>query len=457
MLRVDFVRNVILYFAELLEKQDRYYYSSLLLDVFYLSNQTDMKHSNEIALLCQKNLDSVRTVFHFTQSMKYLVNEVKTDEALYLAQFLASIYNEYSDYESPISILSFLLKDTYDFTLNPYHKQSDPPLPPKNPNTLQPRRPPLKGGKPPISKPFMPQADQLNTILTGTSLCEFLIKTRHFSVASKLLSSLHASNGNAISNTLLSFVEKQALLKKNLFKEFLKSIQEIQFKSRRNSPNVKLSVLAAASFDNSLATVRLLISSYLKRELFRYSLLWSEAYIMAQPKMAMKDIGYGFMARGLSLYQALHHIHSMSPPYSLYATCSTISSKILSYADENNKEFKSYEDIFSEALSSLKAASICLDKVGSQRQLSYSNLLYADLLLTYFFDSQFEKLNCKNLNSSSTASLNNEDNEEDDIRGINSESDCEFDIDKDENDSDQIKPITFSEPVMRIKINNFPL
>lgn len=457
MLRVDFVRNVILYLAELLEKQEQYYYSSLFFDVFYLSNQNDMKHSNEIALLCQKNLDSVRTVFHYTQSMKYLVNEAKTEEALYLAQVLASIYNEYSDYESPISILSFLLKDTYDFLSNT-HKSTEPPLPNKPGGSIQPRKL-TKGNKPPLGKQFKPQADQLNTILTGTSLCEILIKTRHFSHASRLLSSLHASNGNAMSNTLLSFVEKQSLLKKNLFKEFLKSIQDLQFKSRRNTPTVKFSVLSAASFDNPLATVRLLIRGYLKRELFRYSLLWSEAYITAQPKMAMKDIGYGFLTRGLSLYQALHHIHSMSPPYSLYAICSTISNKILSYADDKNKEFKTYEDVFVEALSSLKAAFICLDKVGSQRQLSYSYLLYADLLLMHFFDSEFERLNIKNLNSSSATSLNDNlnENDEDEIGDINTESDCEFELDDNLDDDSKIKPITISEPIMRIKINNFPL
>lgn len=136
--------------------------------------------------------------------------------------------------------------------------------------------------------------------------------------------------------------------------------------------------------------------------------------------------------------------------------CSTISSKILSYADDNNKEFKSIDEIFSEALSSLKAAFICLDKVGSQRQLSYSYLLYADLLLFYFFDSDFDKLNCKNLNSSSQASLNDNDIDEDEIRDINTESDNDLDNENDLDDDFKTKSIKISEPVMRIKINNFP-
>lgn len=456
MLRLDFVRNVILYFAELLEKQDRYYYSSLLFDTFYLSKQSDIKHSNEIALICQKNSDTVRAVFYFTQSMKNLVNEGKTDEALYLAQVLSAIYDEYGDNESPISILSYLLKDTYNFSLNSCKTLE---IPNRTSNAaVQPRKSP-RGNKPPLANAFKPVADQLNTILSGTSLCESLIKTKHFNLGYKLLSSLHASNGNAISNTLISFVENQSYLKRNLFKDFLRNIQEINFKLRRNSPSVKLSFLAAASFDNSLATVRLLIRGYLRRELFRYSLLWSEAYITAQPKMAMKDIGYGFLSRGLSLYQALHHIHAMSPPYSLYAISSNISNKIISYIDENNKDYKSSEDIISESLSSLKAASICLDKVGSQRQLLYSYLLYADLLLMHFFDSEFEKLNSKNMNSSSMTSLTENDNEEDDIKGINTESDGEFEPDNDDllNDDSKVKPITITEPIMRIRINNLPI
>ncbi|OHT15964.1 hypothetical protein TRFO_13654 [Tritrichomonas foetus] len=386
MVKLDFTRNALLYFAEILEKLDCYYYSSLLLDVFYLTNPSDTKSSNAIALMCQRNFDIVRAVFHFTQSMIGLVQQMKCDEALYVAQILSSIQTEYSNTEDAISLLSYLLRNTYNFMISVRPLAESGKLS-KSLNTIQPRRPP-RPKKDLLVEQFRPNPELLNTVLAGTSLCELLIKSNHFSLASQLLNTLCESTDNAMFNKLLEYLAIRTYLKQNYFHKFLKKIPEIKFRVRHGSPSSRLSILSAANFDTSLAIVRLLINGYSSRRLFKSALLWSEIWINAQPKLAMKEIGYGFLSRGYALFQTVHYAHSLTPPFNLQSTLSGIAQNIASYSLKN--QYQNVTDVIVEALASLKAAQLCLDKVGSQRHLAYAFILYVDLLLYYFFDSQFD-------------------------------------------------------------------
>ena len=384
MAKHDFTRNAILLFAEILEKLDRYYYSSFLIDVYFLTNPEDSKNSNSIALLCQRNHDVARAAFHFSLLLNRLVSELKTDEALYIAQLLSSLYTDYSCHNNAISILSFLLKNTYNFTIYSINRPlSDKDIPNKKLNSIQPRRPPRP--KKSQGDLFKPNPELLNTVLAGTSLCDMLIKTDHFSIARELLNGLNETKGNSTFTKLLDYLSCKIWLKKNQFKEFLNKIPEIHLKPRHGSTSVKLSFLSAANFDSSLALVRLLINSYMVHKMFKMSLLWSEIYINAQNKMALKDVGLGFLSRGYSLFQIIRSIHCLKKPYNLHVELSQTISNIAEY--KTQREFHNVSELVSEALASLMQAQLCLDKISSQRHLLFSLTTYTDLVLHYFFDS----------------------------------------------------------------------
>ncbi|OHT11413.1 hypothetical protein TRFO_19145 [Tritrichomonas foetus] len=374
------VRNSLLFFAELLEKLDRYYYSSLLLDAFYLTNPNDLRSSNNIATISQRNHDIVRAAYHYSKSLESFVKRSCIDETLYVAQILAQIFADYGMNNFAVNFLSHLLKSSYKLSVG---KRQSPKTTIGN-GTLPPVR-----IRSPIRE-FKPPPEAVNTLLTAISLSDNLIKLRYFTLANDLLTAMKNSTDNNMFLKILDYLGARLLLKHNHFDEFMSSIKDLVIKPKHSTSGARLSLYSASNFDSALAIVRLLINSCLTRRLFAPALFWSEVYINAQSKVSTKDIGIGYLQRGSALMQARYQLHASLPPFSLHVYKFTdVMDKVASYVKD--RQFTNINEITAESVSSLKSAQICLEKVGSTRLATFTSLLYADILLRHFVDVLFDK------------------------------------------------------------------
>ena len=377
--RWECARNALLFLAELLEKNDCYFYSSILFDSIYLLNPQDVQLSNNIATICHRNHDMVRAVFHYTRSLENFVKKNCVDEALYISQILSQIFSEYKLNKLAINFLSRLLQSSYSL---PFGKV---PSKQQIANAHGSVKSVTKKTK---LKEFKPPPESVNTLLSGITLCDNLIKLRHFSIASQLLTTMKNNTDNIMFQKIFDYLHVRLLLKNNQFDEFMYTIKDIQVKLKPTSSGSRLSLFSASNFDSSLAKIRLIINGCLTRRLFAVALFWSEVYINAQAKFAVKDIGVGFLQRGVSLFQARYQLHAASPPFSLHVLkLSEVMSNAANYAQ--NRLYNNIDEVLTEALSSLKSAQICLEKVGCARLLTHASLFYADLLLHYFCDNTF--------------------------------------------------------------------
>ena len=455
MAKMESVRSGMLFFAELLERLDRYYYSCLLFDAFYLYSENgsklDLTSLTNIASLCQKNHDAARTAFYYSKSLERYVSNRQIEEALYITQMLANTYNDYGMTDCSVSILSHILKDSYKLKIEGNLPRAQ--IIKVGRKTMRPIR------KKSNNAEFKPPPDSINTLLTGISLCEVLLNKHYFTLSSELLEEMKNSTDNQMFERIIEYLKVRNLLKQNNFDSFMESVSHIQFHLRikRGVTGSRLSLHNASNFDPSLATIKLIMRGCVSRNLFKDAVFWSDIYIMAQTNQSLKDIGFGFLHRGIALRIASLQMHITNPPYSMHVDKMTdLMNSIGFYAKD--RKFNNLSEIISEAASSLKAAWICFDKVGCSRLATKATLFYLDLILHYFVDSLFEKV--VNQNESSTPSkIFNSNNNDDDIHiGKGDDED-----DEDAESScfqDEWLPgpekLVISEPQLEAQIHNIP-
>lgn len=409
MAKLESVRSGMLFFADLLEKMDRYYYSCLFFDAFYLYSQNgsklDLTSLTNIASLCQKNHDAARTAFYYSKSLERYVSNRQIEEALYITQMLANTYNDYGLQSCSVNLLCHILKDSYKLKIAVNLSRSQ--LAKIGRKTIQPVR-----KKSNIAE-FKPPPDSINTLLTGISLCEVLLNCHYFTLANELLEEMKNSTDNQMFIRIIEYLKVRNLIKQNNYEEFLANLSnlQIQLKAKRGAIGSRLSLHNASNFDPSLAVVKLLMRGSVTRSLFKEAIFWSEVYIMAQTNQSLKDIGLGLLHRGIALRKAASEMHITNPPYSLHVEKMTDLMNDLAFYSKS-RNYKSIGEIISEAASSFKAAWICFDRVGSSRLATKATLFYVDIILHYFVDSLFDKVTSQTKDPSD----NKNDKHDDEIR-----------------------------------------
>lgn len=405
MAKLESVRSGMLFFADLLERLDRYYYSCLLFDAFYLYSQNgsklDLTSLTNIASLCQKNHDAARTAFYYSKSLERYVTNRQIEEALYITQMLANTYNDYGMQSCSVNLLSHILKDSYKLKIVSTNRSQSNKSGRKAMQNIRKKN----------SIPeFKPPPDSINTLLTGISLCEVLLNCHYFTLASELLNEMLNSTDNQMFIRIIEYLKARNLIKQNNFDSFLEKIDEMQIrlKPKRGVSGSRLSLHNASNFDPSLAIIKLLMRGCVTRSLFKDAIYWSEVYIGAQTNQSLKDIGFGLLHRGIALKIAALELHITNPPYSLHVIKVTDLMDNIAYYSKD-RSYKSISEIISEAASSFKAAWICFDRVGCSRLATKATLFYVDIILHYFVDSLFDKVVSQNKDLSSGANIQQDD------------------------------------------------
>lgn len=377
--RSPIVRSAVLFFAESLERYERYYYAALLFDNYFLSDPTDSSSASAIAQIAQRNRDMIRSVFHYTESVKSLIQQNKCDESLYIGQIISSIFSDSGLDYLAISTLSFLLRRSYNIgagrKIRPKVNSGD------FNGSLKLIRPSYQLVTP--TEEFRPDPSAINTILVCTSFINILIRNRMFNSASHVLSSLQKSMDAPILPTVISYLKAKLYLKKNYFNQFLESIPVFDIRIKKSNSSSKISLLYCFNFDATSATLRLLARSHIDRHLFGKACFWSEVLLHSSAKKSLKEIGIAYLLRGISLsiayqYSCYQVIDTLIPPLT------TMESRYASLTESN--DLLCSDMIISEALSSLNIARNCFDKVGNLRKSIEASLRFVDLILQYYYD-----------------------------------------------------------------------
>ncbi|OHT01573.1 hypothetical protein TRFO_31555 [Tritrichomonas foetus] len=380
------VKTSLLFFADVLDRLDRYYYSALFLDSFFLC-EPKYSSSSLIAQYCHQRRDMPRTLFHFSQILQSFVEQNKCEEALYVSQIITSIYHDYGMGYFSISMLAALLQKTYHISLkrNKIEKNSS-----RNFKTLTrsqqnvSKLPRIQIQTNPLES-FEPNPTSTNALLNGISLVDLLIKARFYRLAASLLLSLQKTTENRIYRAIIDFFIMKLRIHKNNFETFVTKIPKLNMNTRRSSSGSRLSLRAATNFDSTIATILLLSRSYMNRFLFGQAIFWSEVIINSQTRLALNDLGRSYLARGFGYIYASLQMHVKSGPFSVKVPLTPIMKEISHYVDYNR--YYTRADIISEAIASLKCASICFEKIGCTRKLIISTLLYVDVILHFFLDN----------------------------------------------------------------------
>jgi hypothetical protein len=127
MLLLQCVRHALFMFAEVLEHLGTYYYSAMVFDAYFLTAGFDFADSSTIAQLAQRNRDNVRAVFHYGLCVESLLKGQHFDEALFAAQLIVSIFEQYRMYRESIAFLAGLLGNIFPKSLGRQIMRSTPP------------------------------------------------------------------------------------------------------------------------------------------------------------------------------------------------------------------------------------------------------------------------------------------------------------------------------------------
>lgn len=369
------VRSSFLLISEMLDHLDRYYYSALFLDAYFLGN-TNYQTSSQISPICQHRGDMVRSVFHFNQTMSFFIQANRCDEALYVSQVIASIYNDFGLYDNSISLLTYLLRTTYKLSVGRGVKKVSI----KKTKTMPPVR--QFPGSNQIA--FAPSPSGTNTLLSGISLATLFVKCKYFKLAKELLEALNQSSNSRLYLRLIEFVSLKRLVRKNKFTNFLNSLPPLTIRQKRSSAGSRLTSLSASTFDTVIAIIKMLMTGNLNRNLLGQSIFWSEVILNTQNKFNLKDIGTAFLIRGECFLKYRFTSNVTNGLLSVHVPLSQAMSNACEYRD--NHIFENQTQITEEAIASLKTARICFEKVGCQHKMLMSSILYTALVLQHFID-----------------------------------------------------------------------
>ena len=363
------VRSALLLFGKTLDRLNSYYYCAMVLDNFFLTDIRNASYSSEIAQVAQRNRDVIRALFHYNQSLKHFVAHETTDPAIYVGQNVAAIYAERAMYVQAMSVLAFLLHESYDIPIDKKREKMEVlalgslRLPPRT-----------KAKYVHHGTVFKPDPSNISTALSGASLVALFGKLRLYNHAFTVLDTVCATCPSASLQKLFTYIRMWLYHRQNDYEKLVDMIPIIEIAKPRASFLSHLGILTPNSLDTTLAVPHLMARIHLNRRKFQAAVFWSEILIHICQHVSLKDLGNAFLMRGLAL---LMLARSNVEPISL--TTADVPSKIGVWIIDK-KLTRQY--VMEEALSSLDTAQKCYLRVGSCKKLASCRLWLADIALS---------------------------------------------------------------------------
>jgi hypothetical protein len=380
--RLPAVRSALRFFAELLDRIDRYCYAAQIFDLLFLSDPTDISGSS-VVHICSARRDDVRALFHLGQALRgFASQESRLSEALYICQSIAALIAEHGLIQDSIEILCGMLHRTFRIpvatrNVDPTHSGDG-----FKDRTLQPIRPSRQTSTSSLSSPSQPT---VNSIVAGIVLAYFLIKRRYFKLANNLLMTLTQLTKGSTLGSVVKCVQAKLFNASNEFDLFRRTLPTIDLSSIHSLTSFRVLTSTAVSFDVSFATLKLLAKANLERRFWGHALFWSEVLIGAIPSVSYRNVGAAFLLRGRALALALWQHWGTTGEISLEVSRGPLMAAVGDYLAPPRL---SRTDLLSETLASFRMARTCQERIGGLAGVMHATVELVNLLLHHFLDGQ---------------------------------------------------------------------
>jgi hypothetical protein len=212
---------------------------------------------------------------------------------LYRDSTISMIYAEIGLSNLAISLLTFLVKHSYSMrTLRRVERKAFAP-------SVGSLRDLLLA----FNAEFTPDPASITTALVGSYLADLLMRNKMFNAAEELIENI----SNAMRNN--QFLRIKLLLKRNMFRDFLASVPQIDCRKIRMS-TMKQSIDAGVAFDSTAAIMKLLGKSSLDRCLFEDLIFWAEVIIQANGRSSLRETGIAHLIRGTAFAEVFLRMHT---------------------------------------------------------------------------------------------------------------------------------------------------
>lgn len=362
------VRAALLLFGRTLDRLNSYYYCAIVLDNFFLTDIRNASYSSEIAQVAQRNRDVIRALFHYNQALKNFVAHETTDPAIYVGQNVATIYTERAMFVQAMSILTFLLGESYDIPIEKKREKME--VVALGSLRLPPR---AKAKYVSHGSVFRPDPSNVSTALTGVSLVALFGKLRLYSPAYALLDAVCSHCTSPSIQKLFSYVRMWLYHRRNDYDRLLEMIPKIELTKPRAAFLSHMGILTPNSLDTTLAIPRLMTRIHLNQKQYQKALFWSEMFIQVSRNVSVKDLGNAFSMRGLAL------LFLARSGVSVCFANTDVPPKVGAWITDRKL---SRTELIEEALSSFYTAQFCYLRVGSYKKLVHCRLWLADIVMS---------------------------------------------------------------------------
>lgn len=357
-----------------LENTGKYMFCALAHDNALPLSDIDPTIASTAGQVAQRNSDPIRAVFYYLQALQIFLHQDKINEALYVSQVLASIYQENVQYIEGIKLLNSILSDTYHLSIRLTPKQEMYwTLKPMRPSSLQHSK---------------PKPESINSVITASTLCQFLIKMNQFSNALNVIDNVTKLSPNDTVKRVSAYLKTKIHYASGNITEMMKSIRKDSISPliKHQSSCTKFGRFAILSFDTPMATIKLITKAYLEHYNGFSALFWSEMVCHSSIRAAasLNEIASSFHYRANAL--SIIWIYSYALPEK-FTIKDPHKSKIMQHIGHYIDPEKLYtkKNIFTEALSTYILARACYERNGNQPKLLDCSIQIAELMISYFY------------------------------------------------------------------------
>jgi hypothetical protein len=380
MLSIPQVRAALLFFAELLERTDRYYFAALVLDVYTVADPGDASASKAIGQLCSRNGDGARAMFHFAEAIRALAAAGQFEEAVFVARLMCARLEQRGLLDDAIGLLCAMLNTTFKIPIvaRSVSREAglDRTLPAVRPKRARARRDTVS-------------ARTVAAQTAGVALAGLFAKAGYFALALKLLAELRTVAESALFRLLVEFITAKVHLLSNRFDAFCTILPPVDVRGVQSLASSATALFNARTFDVAFASLKLLARGFLDRGLFSKALFWAEAMVNAVQAAAPREVGRAHFLRGCALAEALWQNAGCTEGIVVTEECDTAMSRV---AKSFPQRELSRREILAEALASFEAARASQRRVGGIFLLLQASLAYVALLLQYFLGGDRETI-----------------------------------------------------------------
>lgn len=377
-----FVRNAFFAFGEAMDSSGKYYYCAMLHDKVWPIATADKKLVSKAAKIAQKNKDYCRAVFYYLHALKIFRKNHSTEETIYTAQIVASIYKENDQINEGIQLLNSVLMHAYDLDVTndlasgkEYHEPGK--RKPSLSKTKSNRR--AKSFRVfPVLKDEEPKPDAISTIMSAIFLCKLLIKARRFSEATKLMEHVLEAVSIPSITKILTFMDAKIMYHRNSFVDFVECLKSAKIFGSGMIPRVR-HTSPVMMVDVAFSALKLLTKGYLERDCYTKAFFWSEILChYATSQLAMKHMSVGFNLRGLVLASIYKNWNLWPDNSNLASERDELQESAGGFVSQLRDFTK--DTVLCEALSSFMESRLASDRVGNGYHVLQSYLQYAMLL-----------------------------------------------------------------------------